>query len=181
MLANPAGRSARDPAGEPGYATLGGAGRHRARCPCRNALGALRRAQAAAGRGLDSEGRADEGEGGPPSRLGPRRKREGDARKGSGSLAACAPPCGAGRSRCTTARPGPRSTPHGTPGRPTKPETSPVRPPATSAPAEPARESACWNDSRRDGGAGRHGLSLLHQVSGWNGTSSTTPMRRASS
>ena len=34
------------------------------------------------------------------------------------SESACTPPCGPGRGRCTTARPGPRSTPHGAPGAP---------------------------------------------------------------
>ena len=78
-----------------------------------------RRPTARAGRGrpgLDSGGGTDEGEGGRLSRLGPRRRREGDVRKGNGSLAACAPSCGPGRGRCTTARPGPRSTPHGATG-----------------------------------------------------------------
>ena len=46
-LATPAGRSARDRAGEPGYATLGGAARHRARCP----TGCARRPTARTGRG----------------------------------------------------------------------------------------------------------------------------------
>ena len=72
-----------------------------------------------AGARLGGEGRAKRrAHERPPSWLCPRRRDEGEARKGSGSLAACTPSSGTGRGRCTTARPGLRSTPHGTPGTP---------------------------------------------------------------
>ena len=56
--------------------------------------------------------------------------------------AAWTPSCGPGRGRCTTTARTPLDAPRNA-RRPTKPKTSPVRPPATSAPAEPARGAAC--------------------------------------
>ena len=125
-------------------ATQRGAVRHRARCPYRNALGALRRAQAAAGR---SSTRGRVGRRGGRTNDRPRGSAHVDGVKARRARAAApSPPARlpAGRDEAghhrtdRTALDASRNA-----RRRTKPETSPARPPATSAPAEPPREAAC--------------------------------------
>ena len=132
---------AREAAWTPPSAALSGTG---LRCPDRNALGALRRAQAAAGR---SSTRGRVGRRGGRTNDRPRGSAHVDGVKARRARAAApSPPARlpAGRDEAghhrtdRTAFDASRNA-----RRRTKPKTSPARPPATSAPAEPPREAAC--------------------------------------